>query len=161
MKREALVPVRRSAADVRQSRQLVAAAVRRAIVEASNPQRGTLVADLVSTDVVLQRWAESVGSGLANTQEGEWEEGAESIWPPLDDDTATVVDQTILHAPRRYSQLVRRWYRTPLSSTVIANDMGVSRSGLYLEWNSSLWYFKAAFSATKHKTLLRLLDDQV
>lgn len=99
--------------------------------------------ELVPTDRILDRWAVSVGSGLPS---GNWDDTPRSRPPPLDDQTAIEVDRIILQLPHKYKTLVVRWYKSPLPRAAIAREMGLSsRTGLYLEWRSALWYLRGRF----------------
>jgi hypothetical protein len=135
-------------------------AVRRAvgleILRGGSSQLRQLDEELMPTDRVMRRWAVSIGMGIPTD---EWDERPTSRPPRLDDATAIVVDQTIMRGLPRYRRLVRTWYKTPTPSTSIAESLGVSRSGLYLEWRCSLFFYRGAFRDTGHADLIRMLED--
>jgi hypothetical protein len=110
---------------------------------------------LMPVDRILKRWAVSIGNGMPSDT---WDDRHECSVPPLDDPTAVIVDQVIMHSPNRIRWLVRRWYKSPDSSTTIAEFLRVSRSGLYLEWRAALGYLRGRFEATCDKTLLSILN---
>lgn len=145
-----------SAITKRRINKTLARAVGLEILRGGNYQLRQLDEELMPTDRVLQRWAVSVGMGLA-TQE--WDDRPVSRPPPLDDATAIVVDQAILRGTPRYRALVRGWYKTPTPSTTIAEALGLSRAGLYLEWRCSLFYFRHEFKQTGHRDLVLMLED--
>lgn len=143
-----------TAADARRVNRLVARAVALEIVRGGSCKLAQLDADLMPTDRVMQRWAVSVGLGLPT---GEWDDAPKAKPPPLDDETATVVDQIIIRGPPRYAQFARRWYKTPIPSLALAEQLGVSRAGLYLEWRCMLFHYKREFEASQHEPLLSIL----
>lgn len=142
------------------SKREVNIAVRRAvgleILRGGNYQLRQLDEELMPTDRLMTRWAVSIGFGLPSE---EWDERPIARPPKLDDATAIVVDQAIMRGIPRYRNLVRTWYKTPTPSTSIAERLGVSRAGLYLEWRSSLFYYRGEFRATGHQGLIRMLED--
>lgn len=113
----------------------------------------TLPAELATTDRVLQRWAVSIGTGLPSE---DWRD-LPARPPPLDDDTAIVVDQTILRSPERTRKLVRGWYCTDQPNHVLAARLKLTERTLICAWHVSLWYLQQRFLASKHPTLLSLL----
>jgi DNA-directed RNA polymerase specialized sigma24 family protein len=103
-----------------------------------------LDARLVPTDRILRRWARSVGSGLPSEQ---WQESPKAQVPPLDDDTATIVDQLILKSPPKVRLLVKLWYKTDQARETIGARLGVSRSAVFLHHTAALWYLRDRFRA--------------
>lgn len=122
------------------------------------PADGDLPAEFASTDRILQRWAVSIGTGLPADS---WDDRPISKPPPLDDDTAIVVDQIILHAPPKTARLIVAWYKTPASCQQIAYKMGMSRRGLIIGWRLSLNFLKCKFEMSGNVTLARLLKNRV
>ena len=116
--------------------------------------RGALPVDLIPTDRVIQRWHISV-IGFLPTQR--WDESKRARLSPLDDVTAIVVDQIICSAPERHREIIWAWYGTPAPTRVIAEDLGISPSGLKLELHSSLTYMLLKFKGSQHAELIRLL----
>lgn len=115
---------------------------------------GSLEAELVATDRILQRWAVSIGTGLPTER---WDDRPISKPLPLDDDTAIVVDQIILKCPPRTRRIVKAWYRTPAPVHIIAEEMRMSRRGLYTAWRLSLNFLKLKFEMANHPPLQNLL----
>ena len=112
--------------------------------------------ELIPTNRIMERWAVVTGAGMPSD---EWDDSRKSRLDPLDDATAIVVDQVILKASnKRYSYLVKQWYCGTGSSTTIAQRLGVSRSGLYLEWRCALFYFRAQFLNSGHADLVSLAE---
>lgn len=100
--------------------------------------------ELVPTDRIMQRWAVSVGGGLPTDS---WDDTPEAKPPALDDDTAIKVDRIVQHGLNaKYHKLAVRWYKSPAPRQQIAQEMGLgSRTSLYLEWRSLLWYLRGRF----------------
>jgi hypothetical protein len=112
---------------------------------------------LMPVDRIEQRWAVSIGAGLPS---GAWDDAPASKPPPLDDDMAIVVDQINLHAPPRRRMLLQSWYKSPLPAGTIAQNLNVSRAGLYLEWRAALDYLRIQFLGSRHRGLIQLLNYQ-
>jgi hypothetical protein len=138
---------------------MLAGAMVRAIAPGwgGGPIRGIIPLDLWSTDRVLQRWAVSVGSGLATEC---WDDSPVSRPSPLSDDLAIIVDQCVLRAPRRKGMLVQLWYRTPAPTAVIARRLNCGPTALKLEWIATLMYMKLRFAAANSRGLMRLVVDR-
>jgi hypothetical protein len=122
-------------------------------------QGGVLPKELLPTDRILQRWDVSIGTGLPSEA---WDDNPRTSRPsPLDDDTALVVDQIILHLPLRTNQLITAWYRTPQPTEVIADRLKMSartlENGLKVCLNFTRWKFEQS----GHRTLLKLLQVRV
>lgn len=143
-----------TAADVRRVNRLVARAVALELLRRGSHRLAQLDAELMPTDRILQRWAASVGNGLPSDY---WDDSPKSRPPPLDEETAIIVDQVVLHAPRRQQVVIRQWYKTSGASSVIAETLGVSRTGLYLEWRAALGYVRNRLAETRNSELLGLL----
>lgn len=111
-------------------------------------------AEFATTDRICQRWAVSVGMGLPTEI---WMDGIASRPPPLDDDTAIVVDQTILKSPPRTKRLIVGWYRTPVPQSVLANNCGLTTRTLVTGWHLSLSYLRWRFGESGHRGLLDAL----
>ncbi len=112
--------------------------------------------DLILTDVVLQRWAASIGDGL--TTERQWEDLAKARMPQLDFDTAIVVDQLVLRAPRHTRKLTELWYRTPAPREAIAHRLGIDRRTVYRHWQTGLEHFRIHFETSPLFSLRKLVD---
>lgn len=116
----------------------------------------TLPIDLMPVDRIQQRWAVSVGSALPSDT---WDDSPIAKPPPLDEDIAILVDQINLRAPYRQQRVLRAWYKSGVSSSVIADTIGVDRGGLYVEWRAALTWLKYQFMATSHAGLRELLNN--
>lgn len=110
--------------------------------------------EFATTDRICQRWNVSVGLGL---QSDKWQDGGRCPPPPLDEDTAVVVDQIILRSPPKTKRLTMQWYRTDLPDTVIARNLSLTPDTLPAAWYLTLNYLRWRFSESAHKPLLALL----
>jgi|KBSMisStaDraftv2_1062788.scaffolds.fasta_scaffold429818_2 hypothetical protein len=102
----------------------------------------TLPPDLVLTDRLLQRWAVSIGDGLPSES---WDDVPGAKPPPLDDETAVLVDKIVLKSPEDKRQFVRKWYKTNEPREVIAKALHLPRRGMNLVWFSVLEYLRGQF----------------
>lgn len=143
-----------NAAEKRKENRVLARAIALSILRENDSGRFQLDIELMPTDHVLQRWAACIGDGMSD----KWDDSRKSRVSPLDDSTAIVVDQIILKSPHRYRSLARQWYCGAGSSTAIAEKLGVSRSGLYLEWRCSLFHYMRRFLDSGHKDLIGLME---
>lgn len=110
--------------------------------------------NLFGTDRILKRWAVSVGDG---TQDLSWLEIAKSRMPPLDDQTAIVVDQLILRAPTRVRLTVQRWYRFPDNDlSDIAAALRIRRELVKVHWHLALVYCCSRFLESPLSSLRKL-----
>lgn len=115
-----------------------------------------LPAHLMPVDRIEMRWAVSIGSQFALDT---WDDTPVAKPPPLDEETAIVVDQINLNAPYRQGSLLRSWYKSGVSSGVIASNLGVSRAGLFVEWTAALTWLRGEFIKSEHPDLLSLLGN--
>jgi len=119
---------------------------------------GVLPKELLPTDRILQRWDVSIGSGLP---EECWDDSPQSRPPPLDDATATVVDQIVLKLPQRTNKVIVAWYRTPEPTEVIASRLKMSERSLENGLKVCLGFVRWKFEESRHLTLLNLLRVRV
>lgn len=119
---------------------------------------GVIPVELIPVDRILQRWDVSVGTGLPSES---WDDNPKAKPPPLDDDTAIVVDQIVQHSPPKTRQVTIAWYRTPQPTRVIAGELGMSERSLETARNLALNYLKWRFEESNNLTLLRLLRVRV
>ena len=78
---------------------------------------GALEPELVPVDRIMLRWAVANGSGLPSDR---WDDNPrQSKPPPLDDDTALVVDRLILKCPVKTRTILQKWYCTPKHKTLL------------------------------------------
>lgn len=110
--------------------------------------------EYATTDRVLQRWAVSIGMGLPTQL---WQDGMVSRPPPLNDDTAIVVDQLILKSPEKTKRLVRAWYCTSMAQPALADRFNLTERTLITAWLLSLHFLRYRFSESQHKPLLALM----
>jgi hypothetical protein len=110
--------------------------------------------EFATTDRICQRWATSVGLGLPTEK---WQDEVRSLAPPLDDDTAIVVDQVILKLPVKTKAVIVKWYRTDLPGSVIAKQLNLTPATLVTAWHLSLNFLQHKFVSTNHKGLLALM----
>lgn len=143
-----------TAAVKRRLSRTVRSAVMLAIVSADSKLVSRLDPELLPTNRIMERWAVSIGSGLA--ADDDWE--PKSRPTPLDDASSTVVDQIVIHAPQRYRILLLPWYKGTGSSTTIQEKLGVTRHGLYFEWRCSLFFVRQEIRRSGHQDLIDLLD---
>ena len=115
---------------------------------------GVVPVEFATTDRICQRWAVSVGLGLPTDL---WQDSVASRPPPLDDDTAIVVDQIILKSPTKTRKVIVKWYRTQLPNTVIAEQLNLTPRTLETAWRLSLNYLQWRFVESKFNPLLALL----
>lgn len=99
---------------------------------------------LVPTDRLLDRWAVSQGS---NDLMLKWsDEAPRSRPPPLDDDTAVIVDRVVMHSPVQTRKFVCRWYLRPNEPmSGLAYALGLHRDSVLMRWRSSLWAMRREF----------------
>jgi len=120
---------------------------------------GVLPKELLPVDRILQRWDVSIGTGLPSEA---WDDNPRtSKPPPLDDDTATVVDQIILKLPKRTNQVIVAWYRTPQPTEVIARKLNMSARSLENGLKVCLNFTRWRFEESKHRGLLKLLQVRI
>jgi hypothetical protein len=111
--------------------------------------------DLLGTDRICQRWAISIGSGMAVEQ---WEETPVSRLSPLDDTSAILVDRIILKSPRALKAVIIPWYRGTSAAANLHIKLGITRPELHDRWRDSLRSLRRHFVATNHAELLTLID---
>lgn len=116
---------------------------------------GALEPGLIPVDRIMQRWAVANGTGLPSDR---WDDNPRhSKVPPLDDDSAIVVERLVLSCPEKTRVLLQKWYGTPEPASVIAERLGMSRRSLYTGWRLSLNFMRFKIEGSRHLTLLRLL----
>lgn len=119
---------------------------------------GVIPPELLTTDRIMQRWAVANGCGLPTER---WDDLRVSRVPPLDDDTALVVDQIVLKCPPKTNKIIVLWYTKPLPTVEIARLAGMSPRSLEKSWGLSLSFLKYKFEGTNNLTLLKLLRVHV
>lgn len=119
---------------------------------------GVIPQELLTTDRIMQRWAVANGSGLPTER---WDDSRVSRVPPLDDDTAILVEGIVNKCPPKTNKIIVLWYCKPLPTSEIARLAGMSPRSLEKAWVLSLHFLKYKFEGTNHFTLLKLLRVQV
>jgi hypothetical protein len=119
---------------------------------------GVIPRDLLTTDRIMQRWSVANGSGLPTER---WDDSRVARVPPLDDDTALLVDQIVLRCPPKTHKVIVQWYCRPLPTVEIARSLKMSPRSLEKSWLLSLNFLKYKFEGTNHLTLLKLLRVHV
>lgn len=115
---------------------------------------GVLPKELLPVDRIMQRWAVANGTGLP---EGEWDDTPTARPPPLDDDTAMLVDEIVRKCPPKTRHVLVQWYRKPLPTKTLAEQMGMAPRSLETCWKLSLNFLKYRFVESNNLTLARLL----
>jgi len=123
-------------------------------LSAGRPVPGGLSPVLIPVDRILQRWAVSIGSGLPTDV---WDDSRVARPPPLDDDSAIILDRIVLHAPRRERRVIVLWYRTPAPTAVIAKRLNLGKTSLKLELHAAQFYVRAHIIACGSGQLRRML----
>jgi|GEM_PF-3201353 len=144
-----------SALDRRKRNRVLARAIALEILKGGDQRLTQLDLELVPTNRVMERWAAGSGDDLPSEP---WDDSRKSRLSPLDGRTHTVVDQIYLRAPFRYHDFARRWWCGTGAVVTLANELGLSRAGVYLELRCTLFYFKGEFERSGHKDLLGLLE---
>lgn len=119
---------------------------------------GVIPRELLTTDRIMQRWAVANGSGLPTER---WDDSRVARVPPLDDDTALLVDQIVLKCPPKTNKVLVEWYCRPLPTAEIARSLKMSPRSLEKSWLLSLNFLKYRFEGSNHLTLLKLLRVHV
>lgn len=119
---------------------------------------GVIPRELLTTNRLMERWAVANGSGLPSER---WDETRAAKPPPLDDDSALVVDRIVLSCPPKTHRIVVGWYCRPLPTIEIARQLGMSPRSLEKAWLLSLNFLKWKLEGTNHLTILRLLRVHV
>lgn len=120
---------------------------------------GVIPRELLTTNRIMERWAVANGSGLPTER---WDDNPRrSHVPPLDDDSALVVDRIVQHSPPRTRTLVTSWYMTPTPTVEIARKLSMSPRSLEQGLGVCLNYLQYQFEGSQHPTILRLLRVRV
>lgn len=114
--------------------------------------------ELVPSDRILCRWAVSVGAGLPSE---DWDDRPISRVPPLDDGTAVVVDQIVMHSPPKTRKFIKLWYKTPLPVPQIAQRMHIEPLRAYQSLGVILYYMRWKFQESKYPDLIRILETRL
>lgn len=115
---------------------------------------GVILRELLPVDRIMQRWAAANGEGLPSEV---WDDSPRARPPPLDDDTAMVVDRIVLSLPPKTHRIVNKWYRKPIPTRLIAEQIGCSPRSLEKQWTIALNFLRWKFVESRNVTLLRLL----
>lgn len=113
------------------------------LTQESLRRHNSLQPALQSTHRTLLRWGESGGTGLPNPEA----DVRETHYDPLPPDLQGKVDDIVKDSP--WEMLARKWYRTSLTTKELAASLCVSRPQLYIDWKSSLWYYRGRFESER------------
>lgn len=120
------------------------AAVPQVIVTLQAVRRhNTLEPCLQPTHRIFLRWSESAGSGLPDEDADQ----RESHYDPLPPDMQTKVEVILTESP--WEALIRKRYRTNLNMTQLADALCISRTQIYADVRSALWYFTGRFQSAR------------
>lgn len=120
---------------------------------------GSLPPELLPVDRIMQRYWVANGNGV---QAAAWDENPRySKPPPLDDDTATVVDRIFVRLEPRARKLLTDWYGSPLPTYVIAKSLKMSQRTLEQAHAMEMNFMRWRFENSKNPTLLRLLAVRI
>lgn len=120
--------------------------------------RCDLPPELVPIEIIFQRWAVSIGDGLPREM---WDEIPSARMPPLDDDTAIIVDQQYLRSPPRTKLFIKTWYKAPAPKRALATHWGMTEEAVERCRPIVLNYMRWRFLETRHQPLLRLLEIRI
>lgn len=120
---------------------------------------GVIPRELLPVDRVMQRYWVANGDGLPTDR---WDDNPrQSRPPPLDDDSATVVDRVYIKLPPKTKKVIKGWYNSPLPTRTLAETFGMSERGLETAIKLALNFTQHKILATRHITLLHLLRVRV
>lgn len=119
---------------------------------------GVIPEEFITTDRIMQRWAEATGDGLPTER---WDDCRKSRPSPLDDDSAFVMDRLMLTVPRTTERIVVGWYVRPIPTRELARELKMSKRSLEKAHVVTLNYLKWKIEGTGHPTLLKLLRIRV
>lgn len=119
---------------------------------------GVFPAELITTDRIMQRWVVAGGADMPTPL---WDDARKSKPPPLDDESAIIVERIYNHSPPKSKRVLKGWYLTPQPTRVIASELGMSPRSLEKAVVLCLKFMKHKIEDTKHPTLLKLLRIQV
>lgn len=119
---------------------------------------GVIPEEFLTTDRIMQRWAEANGQGLPTER---WDDSRTSRPTPLDDHSAYVMDRLMLTVPKTTERIVVGWYCRPIPTRELARELGMSKRSLEKAHLVTLNYLKWKIEGTNHPTLLKLLRVQV
>lgn len=122
-------------------------------------QVGVMPLELLTTNRILERWAVANGSGMPTLR---WDDNTRrSRVPPLDDDTAIVVDRIVVHSPPRTRRLVSGWYLRPVPTVELARELGMSPRSVERGLHVCLNFLKFKFEQSNFIPLLKILRVEV
>jgi hypothetical protein len=127
-----LILMQGEAPKVEQARKLTLEALRR---------HNSLEPELQDTHRLFLRWSEREGTGLSDPDADIREMHYDPLPLPLQERISVLVDSS------PWNRLVRKLYAWTLDKRSLAEQLGVSKSQLYSDRRSALWYFRGRFEA--------------
>lgn len=106
-------------------------------------RHNTLQPALEPTNRVLLRWAEGGGTGIPDPDA----EIRQTHYDPLPPELQRKVEDIVTGSP--WEALTRKWYRSTMTGQQLADLFCVSRTQLYSDWRSALWYFRGRFESDR------------
>lgn len=119
---------------------------------------GVIPIELLTTNRIMERWAVANGCGLPTER---WDDSRKAKPPPLDDDSAVIIDRIMVKCPPRTKRTLEGWYCRPVPTVVLAKEMGMSPRSLEKGVLISLNFMKWKIESSNHLTLLKLLRVRV
>ncbi len=157
-----------TAADVRRRKRAVAFLVAE-VVRDSGIRITRLDPEFETTNRVWKRWRVGIGDDLPRTNE-DWDAAVkeaieqddtfsapESLPPPLDDVTQTVVDQIYEHSPREMRSFIHEWYCSPLPCKTMEQKRGLRHDEIYVQLHGVLRYYRFRFERSGHADLIAMV----
>jgi hypothetical protein len=102
-------------------------------------RQNSLEPELMDTHRILLRWSEGGGSGLPNPEADVREVHYDPLPPDLQEKVDDIVDNC------HWKTLTIKRYRSSLSITKLAQEIGKPRNRLYEDLRAALWYFRGRF----------------
>lgn len=119
---------------------------------------GAMPPDLVPVDWIMQRWWVTVGGGMPTEV---WDDNPKAKLPPLDPQTAIIVDREYLKSPPLTKRVLKGWYSSPVPTSVLARDWGMSERTVERGLHVALNFMRYRFEETRHAPLIRLLTVRI
>jgi hypothetical protein len=115
---------------------------------------GVIPTELLTTHRIMERWAVADGSGLPTER---WDDTRTARPPPLDDDSAYIIDRILFETPKRSASILRDWHKKPYTTAMLAERHGMSPRSFEKAYLVALEFMKWRIEGSKHVTLTRLI----